>query len=69
MLLMHWADNKSYDDGDDDDDFIILRFLVKTLPFIDKGRVAFQGWVSYNFFCSDKLFARQFVNILTSEMV
>jgi len=49
--------------------FVFFRYLVKTLPFIDKDRVAFQGWVSRNFISWEKLFARQVANISTSEMV
>ena len=53
------ASDDSDDDDDDDDDHhgddatmylmtgVTNRYLVKTLPFVDKDRVAFWGWVSH----------------------
>jgi len=45
------TDDYAADNDDDDDDDVTIsainRYLVKTLPFVDKDRVAFQGWVSH----------------------
>jgi len=37
---------------------VINRYLVKTLPFVDKDRVAFQGWVSH--VIDDRQISRRF---------